>query len=83
MTFGLSSCGTTSGKKITRLSPARLDGTWLMLDNGHMAMIEDHHVRDYHPVFLLDHDGVSRYSDAPSTSAGSRGHERTVGQILH
>jgi predicted transglutaminase-like cysteine proteinase len=62
---------------------ARLDGTWLMLDNRHMAMIEDHHVRDYHPVFLLDHDGVSRYSDAPSTSEGSRGYERAVGQILH
>jgi len=30
---------------------ARLDGTWLMLDNGHMAMIEDHHVRDYTRYF--------------------------------
>ena len=62
---------------------ARLDGNWLMLDNRHMAMIEDHHVRDYHPVFLIDHDGVKRYSDAPLTSEGSRGYERAVGQILH
>ena len=62
---------------------ARLDGTWLMLDNRHMAMIDDHHLRDYHPVFLIDHDGVSRYPDAPSTSEGWRGHERPVGQILH
>jgi predicted transglutaminase-like cysteine proteinase len=61
---------------------ARLDGTWLMLDNRHMAMIEDRQVRDYHPVFLIDHDGVNRYSDAPSTSEGSRGYERAVGQIL-
>ena len=60
---------------------ARLDGTWLMLDNRHMAMIDDHHLRDYHPVFLIDHDGVSRYPDAPSTSEGSRGYQRAVGQI--
>src|SRR5258708_5337790 len=59
---------------------ARLDGTWLMLDNRHMAMVEDHQVRNYHPVFLIDHDGVNRYPDAPSE--GSRGYERPVGQIL-
>src|SRR5437899_3702154 len=53
---------------------ARLDGTWLMLDNRHMAMIDDHHLRDYHPAFLIDHDGVKRYPDAPSTSEGSRGY---------
>ena len=47
---------------------ARLDGTWLMLDNRHMAMIDDHHLRDYHPAFLIDHDGVKRSPDAPSTS---------------
>ena len=59
---------------------ARLDGTWLMLDNRHMAMVEDHQVRNYHPVFLIDQDGVNRYPDA--ASAGSRGSERPVGQIL-
>jgi len=61
---------------------ARLDGTWLMLDNRHMAMIDDHHLRDYHPVFLIDQNGVNRYPDAPSTSEGSRGYQRAVGQIL-
>jgi predicted transglutaminase-like cysteine proteinase len=62
---------------------ARLDGNWLMLDNLHMIMVEDQQVRTYHPVFLIDHDEVKLYPDAASTSAGSRGYERGVGQILH
>jgi predicted transglutaminase-like cysteine proteinase len=62
---------------------ARLDGNWLMLDNRHMIMVNDQQVRGYHPVFLIDHDGVKLYPDAPSTSAGSHGYERGVGQILH
>jgi hypothetical protein len=45
-------------------------------------MIDDHHLRDYHPVFLIDHDGVKRYPDAPSAPEGSRGYQRAVGQIL-
>ncbi len=62
---------------------ARLDGNWLMLDNRHMVMVEDQQVRRYHPVFLIDHDGVKLYPDAPSTSEGSRGYERAISQILH
>jgi predicted transglutaminase-like cysteine proteinase len=63
---------------------ARLDGKWLMLDNLHMVMAEDQQVRDYyHPIFLIDHESVKRYSGASSTSEGSRGYERAVGQILH
>jgi predicted transglutaminase-like cysteine proteinase len=62
---------------------ARLDGNWLMFDNLHMIMVEDQQVRAYHPVFLIDHDGVKLYPDAVSTSAGSHGYERGVGQILH
>ena len=38
---------------------ARLDGNWLMLDNLHMVMVEDRRVRAYHPVFLINHDGVA------------------------
>src|SRR6266849_2973254 len=60
---------------------ARLDGNWLMLDNRHMAMVEDHDVRRYRPVFLVDRDGVKLYSDTPSTSEASRGYERAIGQI--
>jgi predicted transglutaminase-like cysteine proteinase len=60
---------------------ARLDGNWLTLDNRHMAMVEDHNVRRYRPVFLVDRDGVKLYSDAPSTSEASRGYERAIGQI--
>jgi predicted transglutaminase-like cysteine proteinase len=60
---------------------ARLDGNWLMLDNRHMAMVEDHDVRRYRPVFLVDRDGVKLYTDAPTTSEASRGYERAIGQI--
>jgi predicted transglutaminase-like cysteine proteinase len=62
---------------------ARLDGSWLMLDNRHMLMVEDQQVRDSRPEFLIGHDGVKRYAYPPSTSEGSRGDERGVGQILH
>src|SRR6266436_5806825 len=44
---------------------ARLDGHWLTLDNRHMVMVEDHDVRRYRPIFLVDRDGVKAYSDTP------------------
>ncbi len=57
---------------------ARLDGSWLVLDNLHMAMAGDRQVRDYlRPLFLIDHEGVKRYSGAPSISEGSRGYAAT------
>ena len=60
---------------------ARLNGNWLMLDNRHMVMAEDRQVLNYHPVFLIDHDGVKLYLNAPSTVKGLSGYERVVGQI--
>jgi len=60
---------------------ARLDGHWLTLDNRHMVLVEDHDVRRYRPIFLVDRDGVKAYSDAPSTIEASRGYERATGQI--
>ena len=60
---------------------ARLDGHWLMLDNRHMVLVEDHDVRRYRPIFLVDRDGVKAYSDVPSTFESSRGDERVIGQI--
>ena len=63
---------------------ARLDGNWLMLDNRHMVMPEDHQVRKYYrPIFLLDHNGVRRYSGSPSIPDSSHEHERAVGQLPH
>jgi len=64
---------------------ARLNGTWLMLDNRHMTMVQDQQVRDYyHPVFLIDRDGVKRYLGASLISERARGYEPAVGQmILH
>jgi predicted transglutaminase-like cysteine proteinase len=58
---------------------ARLDGNWLMLDNRHMVLIEDHQMRRYRPLFLVDRGGVKLYFDAPSVAA--RGYERAIGQI--
>jgi predicted transglutaminase-like cysteine proteinase len=57
---------------------ARLDGNWLILDSRHFVMSEDQQVQDYYrPVFVIDHDGVKRYS-----GEGARGLEPAVGQIL-
>jgi predicted transglutaminase-like cysteine proteinase len=47
------------------VAAARLDGRWLMLDNRHMAMVEDAYVRNYRPLFVIDENGLSRYVDQP------------------
>jgi predicted transglutaminase-like cysteine proteinase len=47
------------------VAAARLDGHWLMLDNSRMAMIEDAHIRNYRPTYVIDHNGIMQYVDAP------------------
>jgi predicted transglutaminase-like cysteine proteinase len=47
------------------VAAARLDGQWLMLDNRRMAMIDDAHVRNYRPLFVLDESAVMKYADTP------------------
>jgi predicted transglutaminase-like cysteine proteinase len=47
------------------VAAARLDGQWLMLDNRRMAMVNDVHVRNYRPLFVLDESAVMRYADTP------------------
>ena len=47
------------------VASARLDGRWLMLDNRHMAMIEDSDVRNYRPTFVIDQSNVMRYTETP------------------
>ena len=47
------------------VAAARLDGHWLTLDNRRMAMVEDAHVRNYRPSFVIDRDGVRRYEEVP------------------
>jgi predicted transglutaminase-like cysteine proteinase len=47
------------------VAAVRLDGHWLMLDNQRMAMVEDINVLHYRPLFVIDNDGLMRYSDAP------------------
>jgi predicted transglutaminase-like cysteine proteinase len=53
------------------VAAVRLDGRWLMLDNRRMAMVEDSHVRNYRPTFVIDQHGVMRYADAPLLAAAS------------
>src|SRR5664280_3301514 len=47
------------------VAAARLDGHWLTLDNRRMAMVEDADIRNYRPLFVIDQNGVMKYSDAP------------------
>jgi predicted transglutaminase-like cysteine proteinase len=47
------------------VAAARLDGQWLMLDNRRMAMVDDDHVRNYRPLFVLDESAVMKYADTP------------------
>jgi hypothetical protein len=51
------------------VAAARLDGHWLMLDNRRMAMIDDAHVRNYRPLFVIDETAVMKYLDAPNVAA--------------
>jgi len=54
------------------VAAARLDGRWLTLDNNRMAMVEDIHVRNYRPTFLIDQHAVMRYAD-PAQFADAAG----------
>src|ERR1700704_3123933 len=47
------------------VAAARLDGHWLMLDNRRMAMIDDAHVSNTPPNFVIDQYGVMQYDNAP------------------
>jgi predicted transglutaminase-like cysteine proteinase len=47
------------------VAAAKLDGHWLMLDNRRMAMVEDAHVRNYRPTFVIDQHGVMQYVEPP------------------
>ena len=51
------------------VAAARLDGHWLMLDNRRMAMIEDAHVSNFRPTFVIDQYGVMQYVDTPLLAA--------------
>jgi predicted transglutaminase-like cysteine proteinase len=51
------------------VAAARLDGQWLMLDNRRMAMIDDTHVTNYRPLFVIDDAAVMRYSDTPLSAS--------------
>jgi predicted transglutaminase-like cysteine proteinase len=47
------------------VAAARLDGHWLALDNRRMAMVEDDHLSNYRPLFVIDQYGLMQYADPP------------------
>jgi predicted transglutaminase-like cysteine proteinase len=47
------------------VTAARLGGHWLTLDNRRMTMVEDTHIRNYRPLYVIDQHGVMQYADAP------------------
>jgi predicted transglutaminase-like cysteine proteinase len=53
------------------VAAVRLDGSWLILDNRRMAMVEDVAFRNYRPLFVIDQSGVMKYSDAPLVASGT------------
>jgi len=40
---------------------ARLDGSWIMLDNRWLTLVEDSEMRRIIPLFVLDHNGVKQF----------------------
>jgi predicted transglutaminase-like cysteine proteinase len=60
---------------------AQLDGHWLTLDNRRMAMIEDTQIRDYRPLFLIDHNAVMKYVEMPMLAVNQR-HDSTLAAPL-
>jgi predicted transglutaminase-like cysteine proteinase len=47
------------------VAAARLGGHWLILDNRRMTMVEDAHIRNYRPLYVIDQYGVMQDADAP------------------
>ena len=47
------------------VAAVRMDGRWWLLDNRRMAMVEDVHLKNHQPLFVLDSVGVRHYRDAP------------------
>jgi predicted transglutaminase-like cysteine proteinase len=48
---------------------ARLDGRWLVLDNRTLLLVEDNDVKNFDPMFVLDHTGVQRVATSGTTPA--------------
>ena len=59
----------TIGGEDHAVAAARLDGHWLMLDNRRMAMIDDAHVSNTLPTFVIDQYRVMQYVDTPLLAA--------------
>jgi predicted transglutaminase-like cysteine proteinase len=50
---------------------ARLDGSWIVLDNRRLALLEDVEMRRIVPLFVLDRDGIKQFT--PATVADAQG----------
>ncbi|TYL73060.1 transglutaminase-like cysteine peptidase [Bradyrhizobium cytisi] len=54
------------------VASAKLDGHWLMLDNRHMAMVEDDDARNYQPLYVLYQSAVLKYAGEPVRGESQR-----------
>jgi predicted transglutaminase-like cysteine proteinase len=48
---------------------ARLDGRWLVLDNRTLLLVEDNDVKNFEPMFVLDHKGVQHVAERETPPA--------------
>jgi predicted transglutaminase-like cysteine proteinase len=55
---------------------ARLDGSWIVLDNRRLALLTDIEMQRVVPLFVLDHDGVKQFT--PALAAGTPAAEPAV-----
>jgi predicted transglutaminase-like cysteine proteinase len=54
------------------VAAVRLGGHWLMLDNRHMAIVEDDGLRNYEPRFVIGASALMRYTGTPLFPTGAR-----------
>jgi predicted transglutaminase-like cysteine proteinase len=47
------------------VAAVRFDGAWVMLDNRWLTLVADNAMREVVPLFVLDTDGVRKFSPAP------------------
>lgn len=50
---------------------AHVDGSWIVLDNRWLTLVEDNKMRRMSPLFVIDHTGVRAYVRLPSRDIAS------------
>jgi len=48
-----------------------VDGSWIVLDNRWLALVEDYKMHRMSPLFVIDHTGVKAYVRLPPQTFAS------------